>query len=269
MLSSRYLLRTLKAIGFDSADHLFLDQPLMAHAELRHVAPSVIYRPTDFYFDRIAASRERGFLEIADGVAATSHAVLEKLGLRSETPATVIENGVEYGRFATAEQVQRSGLVYVGALDYRFDWAVVRSLAAELPDQVFDLAGPVSARVPLLPPNVRLLGPVTYADVPHLLARHQIGLLPFNDAPTNLGRSPMKLFEYLASGLYVAASASPSHVQRDLPGVLHFVDHRAALDSVRRLLSATVPNTAGVERAAGEGWDAKANELEAFAKSLF
>jgi glycosyltransferase involved in cell wall biosynthesis len=261
-------LLALKSVGFDTADHIFLDQPLMAHPELRRVAPRLIYRPTDSYFDRIASSRERRFVEIADGVAATSHSVLEKLGLHRDKPAIVIENGVEYDRFASAEPAQRSGLVYVGALDYRFDWAVIQTLASELPDQVFDLAGPVTVGIPPLPSNVRMLGPVKYADVPQLLARHRIGLLPFNDAPTNRGRSPMKLFEYLASGLYVAASSSPSHIQRDLPGVLHFADRNRAVDSVKQLLAETTPNAAGADQASRHGWAAKAKALETFAQSL-
>ena len=41
-------------------------------------------------------------------------------------------------------------------------------------------------------------GPVDYADLPKILARYRVGLLPLSDEPTNSGRSPMKLYEYLA-----------------------------------------------------------------------
>jgi hypothetical protein len=93
--------------------------------------------------------------------------------------------------------------VYVGALDRRFDWPTVAGLARSAPTVRIDIFGPAASRPPSLPANVFLPGPVDYTDLPRTLARYRVGLLPLSDEETNIGRSPMKLYEYLASGLNV------------------------------------------------------------------
>lgn len=257
--------------AFRSADVVFVDQPLLGPAIADFPRAKIIYRPTDAHHDPRARAAEVRLLERADGISAASASTLEQVtaGTGWTGPSTVIENGVEYDRFASAgDGGERSGVVYLGALDARFDWALVADLARALPDVSFTIAGPRPAVVPALPPNVALVGAVPYAQAPALLARHAVGLLPLSDHPGNAGRSPMKYYEYLAAGLSVVARSSDElrrradtnvHLYDDVVGAARAVTSAAAAGEAER--------AAGRRAAQGMGWADRAKRLLAFADS--
>lgn len=266
--NSRYLLRLLKDLGFAGPDFMLIDQPLMVSAQLRSSARTIIYRPTDLYETGIAARKQSLALSMADGVVATSAEVLRSLDVPSALPATFIPNGVELSRFSASASGARSGAIYVGALDDRFDWDAIRAIAHAAPHARVQLAGPIVSELPLLPDNVEILGPVAYEEVPRLLSGAKVGLLPFSDHPSNRGRSPMKLYEYLASGLFVVSRATPVIDSYDLPGVHTYDDARQSGELFARLMSKTEPNVAGVTAATGQDWSSKALEVEAFMQRI-
>ena len=109
--------------------------------------------------------------------------------------------------------------IYVGAFDNRFDAAALRAAALALPIKHFLLAGPGGKRVAgaLRLPNILALGAVEYRRLPALLRDCAVGLLPFSQKAANAGRSPMKLFEYAAAGLCVAATSSLQAGASSLP----------------------------------------------------
>ncbi|MFC1680610.1 glycosyltransferase [Pseudomonadota bacterium] len=59
-----------------------------------------------------------------------------------------------------------------------------------------------------MPPNVRYCGPVAYRRLPTWLAAMDIGLALYRPGPADLN-SPLKLFDYMASGLTVIGSEHP------------------------------------------------------------
>lgn len=59
--------------------------------------------------------------------------------------------------------------------------------------------------------TVRLLGQVPHEDVPAVLADAHVGVLPFPDEVKFRVSSPIKLFEYLASGMPVLATSIACH----------------------------------------------------------
>jgi glycosyltransferase involved in cell wall biosynthesis len=59
-----------------------------------------------------------------------------------------------------------------------------------------------------LPPNVRYHGTEPYEMVPHWLAAMDVGLCLYRPGPADFN-SPLKLFDYMASGLAVVATAHP------------------------------------------------------------
>jgi teichuronic acid biosynthesis glycosyltransferase TuaH len=266
--TARYIFRVLNQYGFRDADFMLIDQPLMVAPNMRSMAQKVVYRPTDLYVDGIAARKQKLVLSLADGIVATSEEVLRSLTAPAAIPATFIPNGVESSRFAPGSTESRSGAIYVGALDDRFDWDAVRAFALSSPDLPIRLVGPVVSPVPVLPANVQILGPVSYDAVPALMASARIGLLPFSNAVSNRGRSPMKLYEYLASGLFVVSRHTPVIGSYDLPGVYTY----ETPDDVVRLFKAGAlgsdPNVAGAAAARDQDWSAKARELESFLSQL-
>jgi glycosyltransferase involved in cell wall biosynthesis len=104
-------------------------------------------------------------------------------------------------------------LVYVGTLDSRLDVAAIAQVAGALPDAHVVLAGPQAERGHLAPleglANVEIRPPMGRADVAGLLHAADVGLVPHVTSRLTAGMSPLKLYEYLAAGLPVAATDLP------------------------------------------------------------
>lgn len=62
--------------------------------------------------------------------------------------------------------------------------------------------------------NVRVCDPVPHEQVPNILANYHIGVtsLPPVDDAKYMASSPIKLFEYMAAGMPILATANPCHV---------------------------------------------------------
>jgi teichuronic acid biosynthesis glycosyltransferase TuaH len=252
------------------ADVLFVDQPLLEPLVELLSPRRVVYRPTDAHYDPRSRAAELKLLSYADAVVAMSPRVLDEVldGASARPRATYFENGVDYARFARGDEGPGSGLVYLGALDKRFDWALVTALARRFPNTTLAIVGPPGDGVPDgLPENVELVGPVPYEQAPEALRRAAVGLLPFSDDPSNQGRSPMKYYEYLAAGLYVVARSSPTLEARSAPGVWLYNDEAGAVRSVEEALHAAVAarNDAGRVAAAAHSWEAIARDMLRFA----
>jgi len=59
-----------------------------------------------------------------------------------------------------------------------------------------------------MPPNVNYYGLECYEQLPHWLSAMDVGLIIYRDGPSYYG-SPLKLFDYMASGLAVVATDQP------------------------------------------------------------
>jgi teichuronic acid biosynthesis glycosyltransferase TuaH len=194
------------------------------------------------------------------GVIATSQPVADTLSRQYAIPSPpVVENGVDLDHFRPQPVPwrQRRGAVYVGALDARFAWDDVIDLANAHPAERIDLYGPNPGRPPALPPNVTLRGSVSYEHVPSMLATYRVGVIPLKRGPTNDARSPMKLFEYLASGLSVVALATRSISAHGISDVHTYTDRATCRLAFERALTVP-PNGSGVAAAAAMSWSARA-----------
>lgn len=265
-------LRRRRLAHFRDADIVFVDQPLLGAAVADFPSATIIYRPTDAHHEPRARAAEVRLLEHAHGISATSASTLEQVtaGTGWTGPSTVVQNGVEFDRFAAAGDAHpRSGVVYLGALDARFDWALVDELARALPEVAFTIAGPRPSAIPPVPSNVSLVGGVPYAQAPTLLARHAVGILPLSDHPGNAGRSPMKYYEYLAAGLSVVARSSDELRRRADANVRLYDDVPAAVRAVSEALTADDDaRSAGRRAAEGMGWGDRATRLLSFAETV-
>lgn len=254
-------------------DVVYLDQPLLESAAHALGPRKVIYRPTDAHFEPAARAAEIRALTRADGIAATSASTLQSVtaGTAWERPSIVIENGVEIDRFHAAERNRASTkVVYLGALDSRFDWPLLARLSHDFPDNEFAIAGPVSEPPAVnLGSNVNLMGPVPYEAAPTLLSDASVGLLPLSDHPGNAGRSPMKYYEYLGSGLAVVAKRAPALAARTSPNVWLYDDADGASEALATALATTDDvRASGVESARENSWAACAERLETFTLRL-
>ncbi|MGB3772574.1 MAG: hypothetical protein WBA00_15665 [Rhodococcus sp. (in: high G+C Gram-positive bacteria)] len=258
---------------------VLVDQPLFhklandVRASM-NVPTKIIYRPTDIHPSGPLARAEKRMVAIADAIIATSQYTLETVREQSRAdrnlPSYVIENGVDIELFSGSNlaETMRSGFIYVGAIDSRFDWESVILLAAAFPQESFTLVGPVSAEVPQLPPNVSCVGTVPYAGVPALMAQAKVGLLPFNSNSLNAGRSPMKFYEYLAAGLVVTGSRTSELDSRHAPNTWLWDNAANVVAKVSQAYSQDA-SSAGIEHARQFDWKLRAAELVRIIDSLF
>ena len=258
--STRLLMRRMATAGFTDVDLVLVDQPLLDYLIPGLHAAKVVYRPTDINLDPLAIAAEDRVMGMVAGVLATSEVVAGALRNRFPTHTyEVVENGAETAHFAggDAQWADRSGAVYVGALDRRFDWSAVIALARSQPERQVDLFGPGGGDPPGLPANVRLRGAVDYSLLAEVLRRYRVGLLPLNDDPTNSGRSPMKLYEYLAAGLNVLTRSTGATTGRRLADVYAYHDLPSATADYARALT-NPPTGDGAAAAAAMDWSARA-----------
>lgn len=251
-------------------DVVLIDQPLLWDDTVRGLAQRLVYRPTDLYPAGVKAQLQDRIVAASDGIVATSAEVLRALGPLA-VPTLVLENGVDSARFAPEPSVttpRPAVCVYVGALDRRFDWGQVDAWARAHPEARFAVAGPAAAPPAATPANVELLGPVPYDALPALLSSARVGLLPLSDDPLNAGRSPMKLYEYLAAGLSVVARETPVIRSDEDAGVFTYSGRDDADAALERALEHASPNSAGTQRAAAESWRVKSDALVAFLGEL-
>ncbi len=101
-------------------------------------------------------------------------------------------------------------VVYAGTLDARLDVEWLRETARALPRARIALVGPVADAAHLEPlravPNVEIRAPLERAELAALLRAADLGVIPHRRTPLTEAMSPLKLYEYLASGLPVVAS---------------------------------------------------------------
>jgi len=266
------LRRTVAKMQLGPIDHLLVDQPLFAGLPDLVRSRTVVYRPTDVYLSpRLVAAQAR-MLEQAHAVVATSEGVLAALPARARTlPLLVLSNGVDMAPFHVAGDRPRdaSSVVYVGALDERLDWEWVTAFARACPSVGIDLYGPKPEPAPDdLPTNVRLLGTTPHDDLARTLSGYSVALMPFCHSQVNVGRSPMKLYEYLAAGLHVLATPGFDAAGDPPPGVTVVPSGADAAVHARRMLDAGTRNIAGKQAAGQHDWRLRAQRLLSFLDGL-
>jgi glycosyltransferase involved in cell wall biosynthesis len=161
---------------------------------------------------------EEAIASRADHVFATSGDLFERM--RRLNPRTsLLPNAADYEHFAQATRpgpappalakLPRPIVGYFGEIAAWFDVEAVATLAASHPNWSLVLLGPLStnaARPLLARKNAHHLGRVDYEELPHYVRHFDTCLLPFKVNALTQAASPVKLYEYLASGRPVASA---------------------------------------------------------------
>jgi teichuronic acid biosynthesis glycosyltransferase TuaH len=272
-------LRGLGARVLRDSDCLMVDDPRFVGVALASGA-NVIYRATDLYAvmrnDPTIVAAERLMCRRARQLVATSKPVAEHLEAISGKRVRVMTNGVDYEHFAgdltsasdashlPGQRADRA--VYVGAFDSRFGREAFRGAAIAWPQKTFLLIGAGAERVSaeVARPNVMALGPVPYEKLPAILRACAVGLLPLSSDASNEGRSPMKLYEYAAAGLAIAATSTDELRRRTLPTLFlgrTAAEFVAAVGQAFDCAGNAALLDASRTLAFGESWAGKAREL--------
>ena len=102
-------------------------------------------------------------------------------------------------------------LGYVGWITERTDLLLIEYVARKRPEWSILIAGPqrghiVEESTLVTLPNVSYLGPLPYNEVAGFLQTLDVCLIPHRDTPYSKSMSPLKLYQYLASGRPIVSS---------------------------------------------------------------
>jgi glycosyltransferase involved in cell wall biosynthesis len=170
---------------------------------------------------------ERQLVRSADVVFTTSETLQSERAVWNPAATRCLPNVADYEHFSQAREpkplpadlaaIPRPRIGFVGALSrYKVDFERIAAVAQARPDWHWVLIGQVGEGQPdttadtLLRPNIHLLGPRNYADLPDYLRGFDVATIPACSNPYTAAMFPMKFFEYLAAGLPVVASPLPS-----------------------------------------------------------
>ena len=168
--------------------------------------------------------RERALLERADLVFCGGPS-LYRTRAHHGSKVRCIPSGVEFRRLAaarTAMPVEALAYLpgrifgYVGVIDERIDYEIVRCLA-QAPGAHVVMVGPVAKIDPRVLPraaNIHYTGQVEYAQLARWIAGFDVALMPFAINASTRSISPTKLLEYFAAGRPVVTTPIRDVVER-------------------------------------------------------
>ena len=156
---------------------------------------------------------EEKTISLADGLVGSAPSLVRRLESMSGRPAIEVANGVNVRLFGPASfpspadlpAGQGPVLEYHGSLYGNWlDWTSLARIASAIDDARVIVIGDEKQHPPM-PANVFFLGLKPQYELPAYLAHTDVALVPFVVSDTTHAVSPLKVFEYLAMGVPVAA----------------------------------------------------------------
>lgn len=224
--------RATRRIGF-VRPMIWTYNPLVGDVADRLRAPFLIYHCVD---DLSAiphapaatiAAAERDIARRADLILTTSPGLQARFAAWRPDATHYLPNVADYQHFSRArqpgplpadlERIARPRIGFVGAISqYKVNFELIGAVARRRPDWHWVLIGQVGEGQPdtrlagLDLPNIHLLGPRRYEELPDYLRGFDVATIPARRNPYTDCMFPMKFFEYLAAGKPVIASRIPA-----------------------------------------------------------
>jgi beta-glucosidase/6-phospho-beta-glucosidase/beta-galactosidase/glycosyltransferase involved in cell wall biosynthesis len=224
--------------------------------------------------------RERRLLERADLVFTGGYELfLSKRRLHHDVH--FVGCGVDFEHFHQAANgigvpadlafIARPRLGYVGVIDERLDYDLLRELAAAHPEWSLAMIGPIvkvdPASIPR-PRNVFYLGSRPYETLPSYLAGFDVCLMPFALNGATEFINPTKTLEYLATGKPVI-STPIRDVVRNFGEVVHVAPRASFAECVSRVFEGERLNReAGLAVARSSSWQSVVSRMEQLVKDV-
>lgn len=237
-LSFPSVIKQIEKNGFGEVDILYLDSPYHLYLLDKLKYKKSIYRIADKSsgFSKSTHSMKLVEKEIAsrvDLVVYTARGLRNYVESLSPKQAKFFPNGVNYHHFANNisqtpleyKKIKHPIALYVGAMADWFDFELVNETIKKLPNISFVFIGPDRlARQKLVNcSNVHILGPRNYSDLPAYMQHADVGIIPFDTKKHGElvhSINPLKLYEYMASGLPVVATEWDELLTLKSPAIL-------------------------------------------------
>lgn len=153
-------------------------------------------------------------IKAADCVLITS-SNLTKYEIPRKPEFHYVPNGVELDHFKIKQaqpveykDIPNPRVLYAGSIASWFDLELMNRVITGLPDYNFILVGSVKVDLSILTrnQNVFILGPKDYSVIPSYMQHADVGVIPFKQDDLTKSVSPIKMFDYLASGIPVVST---------------------------------------------------------------
>ena len=222
---------------------------------------------------------ERWLLERADMVFTTSVRLYESR--RQHNGNTYyLPNVADYGFFSKAMDPNLScpedmrgipspRIGFVGAISgYKIDFHLIREIAKKRPEWSIVMIGKVGEGDPWTDvgvlggiPNVHLLGPRPYSELPSYLKTFDVAILPNRLNEYTESMFPMKFFEYLSAGKPIVSVKLPA--LRQFSGFVHLADtYDEFIERVEKTLNGEVaPLEKRLSLAKGYTYEARTEKM--------
>lgn len=216
---------------------------------------------------------EEAFLRRVDAVVTTSETLRQAKSL-IQPQTFCVKNGANFDLFNKTRQLasqqppQKPVVGYLGSADNRINIDLVEYCVRTMSDVEFQFIGEVHE--PELPrrletyPNVTFIPPHQPDDLPPILAKLSVGIIPFVCNAHTYTIYPLKINEYLAAGLPVVST--PFSILDDFGTIIELADTPEAFASaLRHALSDTSEERIQqrVAMAQANSWEQRAHEFEA------
>lgn len=227
---------------------------------------------------------EKCLLERVDVVIVT-HENLYKSKKGIAQDIYLIPNGAEVEHFKKAslaetpiapemEKLPMPIIGFLGAVQYWIDLDLIRYLAVSEPGWSIVLIGPIGrlakiGKIKYLP-NIHLLGRKDYVSLPSYLKAWDVCINPYILDETAMNCSPLKLYEYLATGKPIVSVDMPE--ARKFDGLVEIAgNYEGFLKKIRQILDNLPENSAiidaRIEAVKAHSWNHRFSELEKILKA--
>lgn len=271
-----FLLKSLNAIraAFDFGNtYSIVDLPFWSEVACSLSSNSVIYDCMDHHagFENNSESmlkKEEYLLSKADLVITTASRLSTLIANVRDN--IIIRNAAEVEYFArrnSKEVYQKKGKVvgYYGAIAEWFDLDLICYLAEHTPEIEYVIVGNVTVDISVAKkyPNIKFIGEVPYSELTAYINVFDVCLIPFKLIELTLCTNPVKVYEYLAAGKPVVATAMPE-VELMSEYVHIGYSKESFLEKVHIALSESSNNELSLARqtwALQHDWSSRAKEL--------
>jgi hypothetical protein len=204
---------------------------------------------------------EADLVALADVVIASAPDLVNHLLQQGRGDAILVPNAVndtvfDGGRTRRPNDLPDGTIIgYQGSLYGEWiDWPAIRAIADGHPEWSIVLIGERRGTPRSLPENVHLLGLKPQGDLPAYASHFDVALIPFTVFEMTHAVSPLKVYEYLACGVPVAAP--PLRSLDGLEGVFTRLD---LVEAVEDALRADRPDSGAIRR--DHSWTRRLSDL--------
>ena len=291
-LQARFVRKVMARRGFEKP-LLWVYSPTAADIAARIPHGGLVYDCVDRHSaykghinPAVVDGMEADLARAADTVFATAKGLYDTLKAYNER-TFLIPNGANFELFNSAaspkgtqspaipapaafDGIPRPVFGFAGALQECIDYGMVRHAALERPEWSFVFVGKRIPGADLSPlaglPNVYLTGLVPHEELPGCIARFDVCLNLFKSGDLSRDVSPLKFYEYLATGKPIVSTPHPLQAL-DYADVIHIAaDGPELVSCCARALDEAAGGGAGARRRVEYGraasWDARVAEME-------